>query len=120
MSIHAIDFAAAANTDAYLIDTYIPQWLTTHSAWDDPRQSNDPPQLVTGDPGLGIPDHYSGGVWRFAWSASKSVLLDNLVAYTQSYAGDWWRIRWHECFHDETGGCAWTDVRSDGTLPEGI
>ena len=119
MSIHAIDFAAAANTDSYLVDSYIPQWLTTHAAWADPRQDNAPPTLVAGTD-ENTPDHYRGGPWRFAWAASKSVLLDTFVGYTQSYAGDWWRIRWHECRHDGVGDCTWTDIQSGGTVPGGI
>lgn len=119
MSIHAIDFAAASNTDSYLINSYIPQWLVTHTAWE--QQTNKNPYIVQADPVVGTPEHYRGGPWRFAWSAAKSTLMSNLVAYTQSYSGDWWRIRWHECKHDQDGPCEWTDIRSSNTpVPGGV
>ena len=119
--IHAIKLEYDAEA-TYLTETYIPQWLTTHTAWDDPRCSNDPPVVTSTTDGSGV-EYASGGVWRFAWSASTSVLLDNLWSYVTSYA-DWARLQYHECDHDEEGdgSCEWREehTRTHGTIPDEV
>lgn len=107
-------------------NSYVSVWLTNMVAWEpdgDLTQSNDPPRHVDSSEPISpySVDHYRGGVWRFAWSEDKSILLDNLEGQAAAYC-DWYRIRWHECDHDadDRQGCQWDEIRSGGTIPEGV
>lgn len=119
MTVHMIRFVASPDTDAFLIDSYIPQWLTNHTAWE-ADGPNEPPTLSRIARGSDSQAYTAD--WRFAWGAnSKAVLLSNLVEYTRSYA-PWARINYHECDHDDDTrtGCSWGDTSVIGTPPEGI
>lgn len=138
MSIHAVDLACAADSDPTFVggtNSYVSVWLTNLTAWepdDDRTQDNDPPTLTNTEPlGDTGTDYWRGGPWRFAWSEDRAILLDNLQGQADAYC-PWYHIRWHECFHDgysddgNAANCSWdpdrddTDVRTKGTIPEGI
>lgn len=127
MVIHAIDFACDKKTSDTFVggtNSYVSVWLTNYIAWEPDgnlTQSNDPPSVVNTELDGSSLDYYRGGVWRFDWSESKAQLLDNLEGQANAYC-DWYRIRWHECDHDEDDdrGCSWDEVRSDGPVPGGI
>jgi len=105
------------NADLYLIDTYLPQWLVTHTSWE--ATENEPPSLYQPDPDDEQKRYESE--WRFAWTASKSVLLSNLLAETEFYAS-WYRVGYHVCDHDaeQMGNCQWDDVQEYGAVPRGV
>lgn len=113
-----IRYFVSADADPYLLESYIPTWLTTHTAWAD--ADNQPPQPANTELN-GVGTEYYSADWRFAWSASKSVLLSNLTAYTASYA-PWHRIGYHVCDHDSDTpvGCAWNDKDENGDIPADI
>lgn len=129
MPIHAVDLACSADVNAALVGgtgAYVSTWLTSYVAWEpdgDLTQTTEPPRLVESDPdGDSSTQYYRGGPWRFAWTEDKSILLDNLVGQFEAYRPTWWRIRWHECDHDEDGrdGCQWDDKYSGGQIPSGV
>lgn len=128
MTIHAVDLVCAPDSGAAFIggtNSYISVWLTNYIAWEpdgDLTQDNREPTFIDAADTPEIEtSYYSGGIWRFDWSEDKSILLDNLVGQADAYC-PWYRIRWHECDHDEDDrdGCQWDDIRTAGTIPEGI
>lgn len=70
------------------------------------------------DPDGAGTDYYRGGPWRFAWSEDRAILLDNLAGQADAWC-PWYRIRWHECDHDEDGrdACVWAETRRGGSIP---
>lgn len=123
MSVHMIRVkisTTGSNID-YLINDYIPQWLINHTAWTDAEKPNEKPVLIDSPSDVDdTPAHYAAS-WRFSWGDnSKSVLLDNLKAYIDSYS-DWAVIGYHVCDHDkegsERGGCSWDDIIRQGNVP---
>lgn len=105
-------------------NSYVSVWLTNYTAWE--AQDNQPPTLTnTALDGSGT-SYWDGGIWRFAWSEDRSIMLDNLEGQASAYC-PWYRIRWHECDHDgeqadgsAPDGCQWDEVRSNGPVPEGV
>lgn len=123
MAVHMIRFLCSADAQSFLVDSYLPQWLTTHTAWE--LADNQPPQVT--DP-YDYDTRWYAADWRFAWTASREVLMSNLVAYTRSYA-PWHLIGYHVCDHDEDerSSCPpWDDSHPDveiyesGTVPEEV
>lgn len=113
MTIHMLRFASPADTASFLINSYIPQWLISHQAWEG-EGPNDPPTLQAADD-----EHeYYTADWRFAWSADKEVLIANIDQYTAAYT-NWHRIGYHVCDHDgeNRSGCEWDEWRESGTVP---
>jgi hypothetical protein len=127
MAIHAIDMVCSSDVSPALVgglNSQVSVWLTSHTAWEpdgDLTQDQSPPSLVnTQVDGSGI-DYYRGGVWRFAWEVDDSLLTANIVGQFQAYRPSWWRVRFHECDHDEDGdsGCDWASGETwrGGTVP---
>jgi hypothetical protein len=127
MTIHAVDLVCASDSGVAFVGStgsFVRTWLTNLIAWEpdgDLTQSNDPPRLVETEPdGSGL-TYYHGGVWRFKWSEALEAPMENLAVQADAYC-PWYRIRYHECRHDETGACAWDDSRkrSGGTIPSEV
>lgn len=67
------------------------------------------------------PEH-TVGHWRFAWHEDHTQLLDDLESDLQGEV-DWYRIKYHECDHDQSEGrvgCSWDETREFGTIPDGL
>jgi hypothetical protein len=113
MTVHMIRFTTVPSAT---LQQWVSAWLTNKQAWTE--ADNRPPEERTTLDGTA---HYRED-WRFAWEAnSKTVLLDDLVTYSQTYA-DWGRIGYHECDHDENerAGCTMNTEAEWGTIPDGI
>jgi hypothetical protein len=128
MTVHMIQFVCAPDADSFLIDHWLPSWLTAHTAWEDPHSDdNQPPERRE----IAREQEAYVAEWRFDWgNNSRAVLLDNLVGFTQAYAS-WYWIGYHECQHDQpesaTRDCPpWDDshpavsIRTGGAVPEGV
>lgn len=109
MTVHMIQLDIPADAPSGLVDTAIPNWLAARQAW----QTNDP-LSHHGDGG-----HYRAD-WRFEFAPhDRPSLLDTLENVLNGV--DWYRIRYHECDHDEPAiirdGCSWDETRTGGTVP---
>lgn len=129
MAIHAVDLACSKDSGASFVggaNSYASVWLTNFIAWEpdgDLTQDNEPPELTnTALDGSGL-DYYRGGIWRFEWSEDKSILLDNLEGQADAWC-PWYRIRWHECDHDQDDRprCQWDDseTQTGGAVPSEV
>lgn len=124
MSIHCIELVCDSNADAALVQPttgFIAVWLNNFTAWEVPGQTNENVTLRDAQPALGIPEHYRAPLWRFEWSESRALLLDNLEGHVSART-NWYRMRYHECFHDEDSpsACEWDEIRTGGTVPSGV
>lgn len=130
MTLHGIDIACSKDSgQAFVGDGgWIETWLTNLIAWSpdgDLTVSNDPPTLTrTGLLAETGTQYYKGGIWWFDWgSRDKDILLDNLQGQADAYC-PWYRIRWHECHNDnaddESFNCQWDEIRTKGTIPDGV
>lgn len=112
MAIHCFQIYYSKNS--YLTETYLPTWLTSWTAWTE-EEVTDPKlqtfqDLKTGET---VECHgftsnrfeFEGGFGSPQEDAEyiMSQLMGE-VGYLASYC-DWWIVRWHQCFHDEGGGC---------------
>jgi hypothetical protein len=125
MSIHCVHLQVDKDATAALVQGttgFIAVWLNNFTAWTNPNQENRNVELTNTDPdGESGLDYYESNLWRFEWSADKANLLDNLEGHVAARS-NWYRIRWHECDHDEDarGGCSWDEIRTGGTVPDEV
>lgn len=103
------------------IDATVQNWVDNHTEWIEDTVAHTITGSNTAVDGTGT--KYLRGTFRFEWSDDKTVLLDNCESTLQDYV-DWYRLGYHQCLHDETGGCDWDDKRewtaSNVSIPSDI
>lgn len=104
------------------INTSVQNWEDNHTEWTADTVSHTITGVNTEIDGTGT--DYLRGDFRFKWSDDKTILLDDLETTLQSDV-DWYRVGYHQCTHDGSGGgCNWDDKRewtaSNVTIPAGV
>lgn len=107
-----------ANGGPVDIETIRPQfqdWIASHDEVLG-TQSSDLSAGNTGNDGTGVA--YFVGSWRFAWAEDLTALRTDITGYlTDNF--EWWRLRYHQCDHDEAdrAGCSWDNSWEGGSVP---
>jgi len=113
MSVHYIQVLAAttgndtSGMSLSEINTAMDDWVSKNSEW-----TADPTPYAIGvaeSEVSGEEDYYSGE-YRFELADAKANLLDKCGDKLKKKV-DWFRLLYHECLHDTTGGCSHTDKR---------
>lgn len=93
-------------------------WLDNHEEVLQTESS----EFSLGEAGLdGSGTAYAQGLFRFDWTEDAAALKDDVGTWlTNNF--EWWRIRYHECTHDEDNPspCLWSQKWEHGTVPNDI
>lgn len=92
----------------------VEDWISEYTKWDGQSQSFEI-TLSQGIPGDSDTTHYRGE-FRFEKGDTKDNILQKLTDKLDNKV-DWYRIGYHECYHDDTGPCSWNDTVQDGSVP---
>lgn len=102
-------------------ESAIDNWVQNHNEWTDDSVDHSLTETSADIDGKGTT--YVRGDYRFIQDSTVTDLLDTLERRLQSLQGGlWYRIKYHECAHDEENPrpCSWQETREGGTIPSDI
>lgn len=102
-------------------ESAVDNWVQNHTEWDDDPVEHTLTERNTEEDGSGT--DYVRGDYRFIQEETPDALLDDLEDRLQSFqSGLWYRLKYHECTHDEDNPkpCSWDQVREADDVPGDI